>query len=106
MLVFIGFLTYYCVPLTFFYQKTSWFLFIFDLLLIMIIFGMTFMSVLLFEYVEKLLLAILMWSCARTDRRLKSLISKNLDGHRSRNGKTSIMFTLAISFLIFAASSF
>ena len=27
-------------------------------------------------------------------------------GHRKRNSKTSIMFTLAISFMIFAASSF
>lgn len=106
MLVVIGFITYYCVPLTFFYNKTQWFLFIFDILLMLIIFGMTFMSVLLFEYVEKGLLAILMWTCGREDKRLKSLVSKNLDGHRKRNSKTSIMFTLAISFLIFASSSF
>jgi hypothetical protein len=106
MLVVIGFITYYCVPLTFYYGKTQWFLFIFDILLLLIIFGMTFMSVLLFEYVEKGLLALVMWTCARKDRRLQSLVSKNLDGHRKRNSKTSIMFTLAISFLIFASSSF
>ena len=106
MLVVIGFITYYCVPLTFYYNKTQWFLFIFDILLLLIIFGMTFMSVLLFEYVEKALLAVLMWTCARKDKRLSSLVSKNLDGHRKRNSKTSIMFTLAISFLIFASSSF
>ena len=29
-----------------------------------------------------------------------------MEGHRKRNSKTSILFTLAISFLIFAASSF
>ena len=29
-----------------------------------------------------------------------------MEGHRNRNSKTSIMFTLSISFLIFAASSF
>ena len=34
------------------------------------------------------------------------VIESNMDGHRKRNSKTSIMFTLAISFLIFAASSF
>jgi hypothetical protein len=106
MLVIIGFITYYCVPLTFYYGKTQWFLFIFDILLLLIIFGMTFMSVLLFEYFEKGLLALVMWTCARKDRRLQSLVSKNLDGHRKRNSKTSIMFTLAISFLIFASSSF
>jgi hypothetical protein len=61
----------------------------------MIIIGLTFMSVLIFEFVEKGLLAL-----------LKEVVSKNLDGHRKRNSKTSIMFTLALSFLIFAASSF
>ena len=106
MLVIIGFITYYCVPLTFYYGKTQWFLFIFDILLLLIIFGMTFMSVILFVYFEKGLLALVMWTCARNDRRLQSLVSKNLDGHRKRNSKTSIMFTLAISFLIFASSSF
>jgi hypothetical protein len=106
MLVVLGFITYYCVPLTFYYQKTQWFLFIFDALLIMIIIGLTFMSVLIFEFVEKGLLALLMITCCKRDRRLKEVVSKNLDGHRKRNSKTSIMFTLALSFLIFAASSF
>ena len=106
MLVILGFITYYCVPLTFYYQKTQWFLFIFDALLILIIIGLTFMSVLIFEFVEKGFLALLMITCCKKDKRLKPVISKNLDGHRKRNSKTSIMFTLAISFLIIAASSF
>jgi len=106
MLVVLGFITYYCVPLTFYYQKTEWFLFIFDTLLVMIIIGLTFMSVLIFEFVEKGLLWLLINTCCRRDKRLKDVISKNLDGHRKRNSKTSIMFTLAISFLIFASSSF
>lgn len=106
MLVILGFITYYCVPLTFYYQKTQWFLFIFDTLLVMIIIGLTFMSVLIFEFVEKGFLWCLMNSCCRRDKNLKDVISKNLDGHRKRNSKTSIMFTLAISFLIFAASGF
>lgn len=106
MLVVLGFITYYVVPLTFYYQKTQWFLFIFDLLLVMIIIGLTFMSVLIFEFVEKGFLWILMNTCCRRDRKISDVISKNLDGHRKRNSKTSIMFTLAISFLIFAASSF
>lgn len=106
MLVVLGFITYYCVPLTFYYGKTQWFLFIFDGLLVMIIIGLTFMSVLIFEFVEKGLLWCVLNSCCRRDKRLREVISKNLDGHRKRNSKTSIMFTLAISFLIFAASSF
>lgn len=81
-------------------------MFIFDALLIIIIIGLTFISVLIFEYVEKGLLAILMWTCARRDSKLKDLISKNLDSHRKRNSKTSIMFTLALSFLIFSSATF
>lgn len=68
MLVILGFITYYCVPLTFYYGKTQWFLFIFDSLLIMIIIGLTFMSVLIFEFVEKGFLALLMISCCRRDK--------------------------------------
>ncbi len=106
MLVILGFITYYCVPLTFYYQKTEWFLFIFDILLVLIIIGLTFMSVLIFEFVEKGLLWCVLNTCCKKDRRLREVISKNLDGHRGRNSKTTIMFTLAISFLIFGASSF
>ena len=106
MLVGYGFVTYYLVPLTFFNEEMKWYLLIFDALLIMIILGLTFMSLLLFEHIEKALLAILMWTCARGDRKLKGVIEKNLDGHRPRNSKTSIMFTLAMGYLIYAASSF
>lgn len=72
----------------------------------MIIIGLTFMSVLIFEFVEKGFLWMTLNTCCRRDKKLRDVISKNLDGHRRRNSKTSIMFTLAISFLIFAASSF
>jgi hypothetical protein len=106
MLVCYGFVTYYLVPLTFFNGNMKWYLLIFDALLIMIILGLTFMSLLLFEHLEKVLLTILMWTCARKDRKLKGVIEKNLDGHRNRNSKTSIMFTLAMGYLIYAASSF
>ena len=40
----------------------------------------------------------------RNDRPLKSLIIKNMSAHRSRNTKTSLMFTLAISFILFSAT--
>ena len=34
------------------------------------------------------------------------IIETNMNGHRKRNSKTSILLTLALSFLIFSASSF
>lgn len=106
MLTVYGFVTYYLVPLTFFNEQMKWYLLIFDALLIMIILGLTFLSLLLFEHLEKFLLWILMGTCARADRKLKGVIEKNLDGHRQRNSKTSIMFTLALGYLIYSASSF
>ena len=47
-----------------------------------------------------------MMTCCRRDRRLHSVVLKNMDAHRRRNSKTSVMFTLAISYLIFSSSSF
>jgi hypothetical protein len=76
------------------------------MLLILIVLGLTFMAVLIFEHVETAVLWVTMRTCCRRDKKLETLISKNLDGHRKRNSKTSIMFTLAMSFLIFAASGF
>ena len=99
-------MTYYLVPLTYINEKMKWFLLCFDAILMMIILGLTFMSLLLFEHLEKFLLWLLMRTCARKDRKLHGVIVKNLDGHRSANMKSSIMFTMTISFLIYAASSF
>ena len=106
MLIIVGFITYYAVPLTFFNQKMQLFFVIFDGLLIMILVGLTFMCVLLYQHFEKLILKILMMTCSRRDRKLQGVIEKNLDGHRPRNSKISIMFTLVLGFLIYSASSF
>ena len=106
ILVSMGFMTYYLAPLTFFYDETVWFLFIFDVILISIVIGLTLISIILFEFVEKGLLALLMSTCAKRDSRLKTLIHKNLDSHRTRNSKTSILFTLSLSFVIFSAANF
>jgi hypothetical protein len=70
MLIIVGFITYYAVPLTFFNQKMQLFFVIFDGLLIMILVGLTFMCVLLYQHFEKLILKILMMTCSRRDRKL------------------------------------
>ena len=77
-----------------------------DLILVLVILGLTFICMLVFEYMERALLWICMQTCCRRDRRLHRVISKNMIAHRPRNSKTSVMFTLAISYLIFSASSF
>ena len=106
MLVLIGFSTYYVIPMAFIKQEQILLFVLLNLLLILIIIGLTFICVLLFRYLESAILWILLHTCCYRDKRVYTVIVKNMEGHRNRNSKTSIMFTLSISFLIFAASSF
>ena len=106
MLIFVGFGCYYLVPYALFKGKLTLMFMLLNLVLILVIIGMTFICVLLFEYLEQLMLWISINTCCRCDKRLKYVISKNMEAHRPRNSKTSLMFTLSIAFLIYSASSF
>lgn len=72
----------------------------------MIVIGLAFIATLIFTYLEKLILWCSMHTCCRRDKRMYHVVVKNMEAHRKRNLKTSTMFTLAIAFLIFSASSF
>ena len=106
LLIGIGFTTYYLVPYAFIHNNMTMANSILNCLLILIIIGLTLICVLVFPYLEWALLWITMNTCCKKDKRLMRVIETNMNGHRKRNSKTSIMFTLAISFLIFSASSF
>mmetsp|Transcript_12263 Transcript_12263/g.16645 ORF Transcript_12263/g.16645 Transcript_12263/m.16645 type:complete len:342 (+) Transcript_12263:219-1244(+) len=106
ILIFVGTLTYYGVPLSFLNANYFMAFLILSLILIMVIIGLTFMCTLVFSYMERLLLWITLNTCCRRDRLIHSVIRKQMDGHRLRNNKTSIMFTLSVAFLFFSASSF
>lgn len=69
------------------------------------ILGLAFLSILLLPYVEIMFVKIFIL-IIRRDRNLYQVIRKNLDGHEARNTKTAMMFTIALSFLIFAGSTF
>ena len=48
-----------------------------------------------------------MFLCFRpSDRNLERVVKKNFESHEGRNTKTAMMFTVALSFLIFAGSTF
>ena len=106
MLIVVGFSCYYLVPYALFKQYYTLMFMLLNMVLILVIIGMTFICVLIFEYLEQLMLWISINTCCRRDKRLKYVIEKNMEAHRPRNSKTSLMFTLAISFLIYSASSF
>ena len=106
LLISIGFSTYYVVPYGFIHNNLSLVSTVMNLLLVLIMMGLSMICVLIFPFLEQLLLWTTLNTCCRRDNKLKKVIESNMDGHRKRNSKTSIMFTLAISFLIFSASSF
>lgn len=63
------------------------------------------MSQLILPYLEALLLKIIMLIFYK-DKKIYGVVKKNMDGHQRRNSKTSLMFTIALAFLIFAGCSF
>ena len=99
-------MTYYIIPYGYIHNDYALVSTLLDFLLVLIMIGLTLICVLIFPFLEQLLLWITLNSCCRKDKRLIRVIETNMQGHRKRNSKTSIMFTLAISFMIFAASSF
>lgn len=105
MLIVLGAITYYVAPMAFVYQNYSLFFFILNFILILMILGLAFISILLLPFVETLYVKLFL-CLMRKDRKLYKVVSKNLEGHMSRNTKTAMMFTVALSFLIFAGSTF
>lgn len=105
MLVVLGVLTYYVAPVSFLFQKIELFFLILNGLLLIMILGLTFLSMLLQPKLEALFLKLSMCMCKR-DRNLNRVISKNMESHSGRNLKTAIMFGICLSFLIFAGGTF
>jgi len=101
-----GVVTFYLVPQAFLNKNYGLFFMIFDMLLIIIILGMTFLAVIFFPLVEGLFRFLTFNICCRRDLHLVELLSKNMDGHRKRNSKLSLMLALALSFSIFATATF
>ena len=98
-----GIITYYFAPLAFVYRNFALFLAIMNMILILMILGFTILASLLqgmFEY----LLVKLFILIAKRDKALESVVLKNMSSHKKRNTKTTLMFCIAISFLIFAGA--
>jgi archaellum biogenesis protein FlaJ (TadC family) len=105
MLVLLGGITYYVGPLSWVYENYSLFFFVINFILILMILGLAFVSILLLPYVMLLFLKIFLL-VMRGDKNLEKVVRKNFESHESRNTKTAMMFTVALSFLIFAGSTF
>eukprot|EP00004_Rigifila_ramosa_P022811 TRINITY_DN6304_c0_g1_i1.p1 TRINITY_DN6304_c0_g1~~TRINITY_DN6304_c0_g1_i1.p1 ORF type:complete len:1190 (-),score=307.13 TRINITY_DN6304_c0_g1_i1:20-3532(-) len=103
LLVMFGFMIYYLVPLSFVLGDLVIFFGILTTVLLGMLLGLIILSQSLQAKMEEIMLRLILWG---DDRKLFVLISKNLNGHRKRNQKTSLMFTLSLAFVIFAGVMF
>jgi len=101
LFIVMGFATYYLAPLSFILDDYSLFLLILNIILIVMILGLIFMLQLIVPYLQLLILNIILLF-AYKDKNIYFVVKKNLEGHATRNQKTSIMFMIALSFVIFA----
>jgi hypothetical protein len=67
--------------------------------------GLAFVSILLLPFVQTMFLKLFLLFM-RKDKNLEKVVAKNLESHANRNTKTAMMFTIALSFLIFSGSTF
>ena len=101
VMIVMGFSTYYLAPMCFLLSNYSMFLFILNVILIVMIIGLILVMQLIVPKLEKIVLHLIM-CLIRKDRNIKFVVMKNLQGHSRRNTKTSIMFMISLSFVIFA----
>eukprot|EP00026_Physarum_polycephalum_P001035 Phypoly_transcript_01036.p1 GENE.Phypoly_transcript_01036~~Phypoly_transcript_01036.p1 ORF type:complete len:1168 (+),score=174.37 Phypoly_transcript_01036:78-3581(+) len=102
--VFFGFIIYYMVPYSFIYQNFSLFFMIMSGILLGMLFGLALIAQTIQPMLEKAALLLIMWGWDRSS--LSSLVRKNLFSHMNRNLKTAIMFTICLTFIIFAGTVF
>ena len=103
LLVIIGFVVYYMIPYAFIFTDLPLFFFILNAILLGMLVGLCMIAVVIQPFFERIILNIILWG---SERKLKTLISKNLAGHRKRSRKTFLMFTLSVAFIIFAGVVF
>ena len=101
VLLIIGFSTYYLAPLSYILLKPGLFIFIMILILLTMLLGMIILIQLIVPSLEKIILNIIMCFSYK-DRNIKMIVLKNLEGHQKRNKKVSLMFMIALGFIIFA----
>ena len=102
-LVTFGILVYYVIPLAFLFQWLNVFFRVLSLILLALVMGQILVWSALQTKLEKLVLSCIVFG---SHRYLKDVILKNLQSHRPRNSKTTLMFAICLSYVIFAATMF
>ncbi len=105
ILVLAGVTTFLLVPLAFITRNFSIFLGVLNAILMGMLLGLAAMAAALAPYAEGSVLAAVL-ALIRFDRPMRTVVRKNLSGHRSRNSLTSLMVVLSIAFLLFIGAMF
>ncbi len=102
-LVVVGGVIYYVIPLAFIFQNIDLLLSSLNAILLSALAGMTIISAVVQPLLERFSLHALV---VGPDSKLKHVVRKNLIAHRTRSAKTALMFSLSISFIVFAGTMF
>eukprot|EP01064_Diplonema_japonicum_P011147 TRINITY_DN1840_c3_g1_i1.p1 TRINITY_DN1840_c3_g1~~TRINITY_DN1840_c3_g1_i1.p1 ORF type:complete len:1156 (+),score=159.94 TRINITY_DN1840_c3_g1_i1:26-3469(+) len=102
-LVVAGFIVYYLMPYSFIFNDLPLFFFLLLIILMGMLFGLCMISAALQSPLELGVLRAILWG---KDKILKTLIEKNLSGHRNRSSKTYMMFTISTASIIFGGVVF
>ena len=104
-LVVLGILTYYVAPSSYLTEDFKTFFLILNLILTLMLLGLIFLSLMVMPQCMSFIVNIIIFFAPK-DKKLKPLIQKNLESHQNRNLKTAMMFSICLSFLIFAGTAF
>lgn len=92
------------LPQVILFKQYDMFTFYVNLLLLLTLVGLILVSQSLIPTMERWILDLLIL-LRPGDKRIKPVISKNLESHGKRNLKTSLMFTVTVSFLVLSAAN-
>ena len=101
VIIVIGFATYYIAPLSFLLMDPGIFVFIMTMILIIMLIGLIIIIQLFIPQIQNFVLSAIMLF-AWKDKNIYFIVRKNLEGHQRRNQKVSIMFMIALGFIIFS----
>jgi ABC-type antimicrobial peptide transport system permease subunit len=104
LMVIMGFVVYYLMPLSFVFMDLGMFLFLLTAILIGMLIGLALVSTVLEPLAERFVIWAIVWGNDRAC--LADIVVKNLSAHAPRNRKTASMFTVALAFIVFVGMTF
>lgn len=108
LMIVMGFVVYYVLPLSFIIEEMSLFFTTLEFVFIGMLLGLCVAALILQPLFERILVELMLFFnvILPKDRRMKTLILKNLSGHRSRSRRSFLMFCVTIAFVIFLGANF